>query len=111
MKKHFLKIEPRFYIPVEKGIKTFEVRLNDRDYQVGDVLILREFTNGEYTGRVQHKRITYILQDLKYVQQGYVVLAFENYLSPDFTYCEKCVYFDECKRQAFFSGCFNGSYI
>jgi hypothetical protein len=43
MKTHILKIHPEYFKEVKSGKKTFEVRLNDRDYKVGDLVILREF--------------------------------------------------------------------
>jgi len=51
---HELKIYPQYYRAVECGDKTFEVRLNDRGYQKGDTVILREFDpdyllSGDYT--------------------------------------------------------------
>ena len=51
MKHIYVKILPEYYEAVKCGDKTFEVRLNDRDYQVNDVLHLQEFNNGEYTRR------------------------------------------------------------
>jgi len=50
-KVHFLKIMPRFFQRVLSGNKTAELRKNDRSYQVGDILVLREFYNDKYTGR------------------------------------------------------------
>lgn len=41
--KHELKTWPEFFGPILKGEKTFEIRANDRKFNVGDVLILREF--------------------------------------------------------------------
>lgn len=38
MKHHSLKIKPKYLDDLMSGKKTFEVRLNDRDYQVGDRL-------------------------------------------------------------------------
>lgn len=40
---HDLKIWPEHFAAVVSGDKTFEVRVNDRDYQVGDVLHLQEY--------------------------------------------------------------------
>lgn len=40
--EHDLKILSPYFIAVEDGSKPFEVRRNDRNYQVGDTLLLRE---------------------------------------------------------------------
>ena len=53
MKTHELKIWPQWFDAVRIGSKTFEIRKNDRNYAVGDKLVLEEFRPGvgEYTGR------------------------------------------------------------
>ena len=79
MKHIYLKILPEYYEAVKCGDKTFEVRLNDRDYQVNDVLHLQEFNNGEYTGRELVKVISYLLNDTAYCKEGYVVLALKDH--------------------------------
>lgn len=38
MKLHELKIKHAYLVDVALGIKTFELRKNDRDYQVGDLI-------------------------------------------------------------------------
>jgi len=43
MKAHDLKIYPEYWEDIVTGKKTFEVRKNDRDYQVGDLLLFRKF--------------------------------------------------------------------
>lgn len=40
---HELKIWPEFYLRVANGTKTFEYRENDRNYQAGDKVILKEW--------------------------------------------------------------------
>lgn len=40
MKIHKLKTLPEYWWAVNDGTKTFEVRKNDRDFQVGDYLIM-----------------------------------------------------------------------
>ena len=48
MTEHLLKLNHKYYDAVANGIKTFEIRENDRDYRVGDTLILRRCDdNGE----------------------------------------------------------------
>ena len=71
---HELKCWPEPFAAVERGEKCHEVRKADRDFQAGDVLTLREWvpgmtfhssltgqtTDGWYTGRVTHRRVTYV---------------------------------------------------
>ena len=61
---HCLKTWPRYFNDIKTGLKTFELRRNDRDYQVGDILKLREWdqTAQDYTGEIIKKEITYILE-------------------------------------------------
>lgn len=75
MKWHLLKTWPDSFEAVMRGVKPFEVRVNDRDYQVGDVLVLQEFipegprgnrfmvgpTPRGYTGRAIIVRVTYMI--------------------------------------------------
>jgi hypothetical protein len=47
--QHELKIWPQYFEPVAQGLKTFEVRKNDRAYQAGDTVVLREWNPEEIT--------------------------------------------------------------
>lgn len=80
MKYHELKISPRFFQAVWDGIKPFEIRKDDRDYQRGDILILREWDGAKYTGSALCVQITYILQDAQEygLMDGYVVLGIRH---------------------------------
>lgn len=40
MATHDLKLSDKYFNDVKNGIKTFEIRNNDRGYQVGDILVL-----------------------------------------------------------------------
>ena len=72
---HYLKTIQPYYDEVESGNKTFEIRVNDRNYQVGDILILQEWTGTDYTGKSITKQVTYILDDAQFVPSGYVCMA------------------------------------
>ena len=92
-KLHDLKILKEYFDAKLAGIKPFEIRYNDRDFQVGDYLRLREIvpTPGtspvihEYTGRVLITEVLYILKGVG-LQDGYVALGEcpEDYLENDF---------------------------
>jgi len=60
---HKLKTWPVFYDDVESGVKTFEIRENDRNFQVGDTLILEKFEpeTGEYTGESISVKVDYTI--------------------------------------------------
>ena len=85
MKIHELKTVPPFFNLVESGVKKFEMRINDRDYQVGDVLHLREYvpqkniTAAYYTGRECLVRVTYILTHgaLPDMPNNFVIMSIE----------------------------------
>ena len=40
---HELKIWPQYFCRVADGSKTFEVRENDRGFQPGDIVVLKEY--------------------------------------------------------------------
>lgn len=77
---HYLKTWTPYFQDVKKGIKNFEVRKNDRNYQVGDTLILEEFEpdNKKYTGAWIPKLVKYKLDDPQFVKEGYVVLGLQD---------------------------------
>ena len=81
-KFHQLKTEKPYFDEVVSGNKKFEVRKNDRDFKVGDVLVLEEietYPKGRYryTGEEYSVKVLYILDDERFVQPGYVVMSIE----------------------------------
>lgn len=78
MTNHNLKIRSEYYQDVMEEKKTFELRKNDRDYKVGDTIKLWEIDeNGEKTGRMLQRVITYILKDVPQygLDSEYVILG------------------------------------
>lgn len=73
---HELKIYPKYFDAVLNGNKQFEIRKNDRNFQVGDNIFLREWDNIKYSGRTIFAEITYVLDD-KFIglTEGYVALG------------------------------------
>lgn len=53
---HVLKCWPDSFNAILGGEKTYEVRVNDRDYQLGDVLVLREYMP-EWSARYAFKNV------------------------------------------------------
>ncbi|ALY07531.1 hypothetical protein 2AV2_79 [Nodularia phage vB_NpeS-2AV2] len=77
---HDLKVDPYYFGLVATKKKPFEVRNNDRNFKVGDYILLREFDRStkKYTGQQLAKiRITYVLEDYPALVEGYVVLGLD----------------------------------
>ncbi|MFZ2619561.1 MAG: DUF3850 domain-containing protein [Alphaproteobacteria bacterium] len=61
--QHILKSEPHQFEPTRLGLKLHDLRRNDdRNFAVGDTVVLREFLPDQqrYTGREVEATITYI---------------------------------------------------
>lgn len=77
-KTHELKILPKYFKDVVDGDKNFELRKNDRNFKIGDSLMLKEFDNGAYTGDSVQVVVTYILVGGEYgLDKDYVILGIE----------------------------------
>ncbi len=86
-KTHKLKTDPKPFSDSFIGVKGFEIRYDDRDYQVGDTLILMETKysgddmreNGKplnFTSRQVHQTVDYILRGPIYgLNSGWVILG------------------------------------
>ena len=85
MKVHELKIDTDVFHATLQQRKTYEIRLNDRGYRVGDYLFLREteFTGEEmkdgakliYTGNAIMRLVTHMLESEYGLEQGWCIMS------------------------------------
>lgn len=81
--KHELKTWPEYFQAVVSGVKTFEVRKNDRQFSPGDVLVLQEYdprvlnkdSGTSYTGRICEVEVCYFLDNFVGIEPGYCLMA------------------------------------
>ena len=81
MKEHHLKTWSGHFEAVIQGVKTFEVRKDDRGFRVGDILILKEYDpqTEQYTGREARQLVIYIMSGGQFgIQFGYCVMGIEE---------------------------------
>lgn len=81
MKEHNLKTWPEYFQALWDGNKTFEVRKDDRGFNVGDVLILEEYDHIKdmYLGRRILCEVSYKLSGGSFgIEQGFCVLGIKN---------------------------------
>ena len=78
---HELKILPQWFADVNSGKKDFEIRRNDRDFKIGDLLRLKEYEHGKYTGKEVIRKIKYIYKgDGAYgLSEDYCILGLEQW--------------------------------
>ncbi|MGP6378218.1 DUF3850 domain-containing protein [Yersinia bercovieri] len=80
---HALKIIPEHFDAVFIGYKKAELRLNDRNFSVGDCLILNEWKlNAGYSGRSFVVEVTHVTP-CDFAIPNYVMLSFEGIDSID----------------------------
>jgi len=75
--KHELKTLPIYWDMVNSGAKTFEVRKNDRDFKVGDILHLYRSVDADFYGaEFMELAVTYVLHGGQFgIEPGYVVMG------------------------------------
>lgn len=86
---HELKITCNYFNDILFLKKNFEVRKNDRDFRVNDILILKEYDNIEkqYTGCKAKFKVLYVLKDKDFpqgIQEGYCVMRIKLLEYTDF---------------------------
>ncbi len=84
-KTHELKTDPLVFDDSFNNKKLFELRFNDRDFNVGDTLVLKEtkfsgieMKNGKpliYTNRIIHQKVNYILSGGYGLMDGWVIIG------------------------------------
>lgn len=81
IKVHYLKTWPEFFNaviePDPSKRKTVEIRKNDRDFKVGDALVLMEYdpVTEQYTDRQRVVVVTHILSGQPWLPDGYVAMS------------------------------------
>ena len=81
MKEHKLKTWPVLFADVEAGVKTFEIRKNDRNFRTGDILVLQEYepSTNQYSGREISVVVNYsICLDGLPGLDGFIGMSIEN---------------------------------
>lgn len=83
--RHVLKSWPEIFQPMLEGTKTFDVRNDERRFNVGDTLVLREYDpkTGNYSGREIKREVMFVLMGggagstppYHGVARGFVVLS------------------------------------
>lgn len=87
---HELKTWPEHFSAVNDGSKAFELRQDDRWFEVGDILHLREWSpdSGDYTGRQCSRRVTYLLRGGQFgLTEGHVAMSLAHDYSGEIQHC------------------------
>ena len=78
---HTLRIKLKYYQAIVSGRKTFEVRKDDRDFEVGDLIRFIVFDGISWIYEYETFRITYKLTAKEFpdgIKEGYCVLSIER---------------------------------
>lgn len=79
-KMHFLKTWTEFFDPIAAGKKRFELRKNDRDFRVGDLLVLARYDRlkKQILPGYVCVEVTYMLEGFPGLKTGYCILGWLN---------------------------------
>lgn len=77
MEIHYLKINTKYLDRIISGQKTFEIRKNDRDYQVGDQLFLKESNPDCEILNARNVKAKIIYTSTFQQKEGYIVLGID----------------------------------
>lgn len=72
------KILPNYFEKVKTGVKQFEIRKDEDGVSPGDLLLLCEYENNDYTGRIILKKVSYVLRNVPQygLMDGYCIIGF-----------------------------------
>ena len=78
LKRHKLICVQPFFDQIKTGVKTFELRRNDRDFQVGDWVYLHEYDmlQDVYSGQSIRVEITYVLENRAGLDDDMCIFSF-----------------------------------
>jgi hypothetical protein len=80
-RKHDLKCWPEPFAAIRAGLKHWELRLNDRDYQVGDLLWQKEWdpASEQYTGEATGNLVIWMLKGPAFgLPEGYCIMSLDR---------------------------------
>ena len=79
---HEIEVWPAYFHPISSGEKRFEVRRDDRGFQKGQVLWIREYDymarsyRDKHTGNAVFARIDWVLSGGQFgIEPGYIVMS------------------------------------
>jgi len=88
MTVHDLKTDSDVFKASDDGVKPYEIRKDDRNFEVGDTLVLRETESTgaemakgaplEYTGNILKLMVVHKLKDVYGLKSGWCILAVEK---------------------------------
>lgn len=78
---HVLKTNPEIFELVKNGTKTFEYRKNDRDFKLGDLIILSKWEHNGFSEKLPFSlKITYILYGGQFgIPKEYCIFSWCNH--------------------------------
>ena len=75
---HILKTHPEYFQAIAQGLKTFDIRKNDRNFNPLDELILKEYNPAteQFTGAFVTVRVMYIMYGGQFgLEKGFVAMG------------------------------------
>lgn len=77
MKVIVKKVLSEYFQPVKYREKNFEIRKDEDEIDVGDILVLKEWTGNDYTGKLVKRTVKFVLRNVpEYgLMPGYCIIG------------------------------------
>lgn len=103
---HEIEIHSKFFAPIANGDMPFVLVHNDKNYCIGDELIIKERINKEhnvlknYIGHTCRRKITYVLQGKEFgVAYGYIALGLVQTMTQESIFEHVCELYGYSPKQ------------
>ena len=99
---HILKTENPHFLDIYQGRKRFELRFNDRNFKIGDFLILREYSKhfGGYSSSWHAVKVIHMMEGPTLgLAEGWVILSIARIRNYNETKFVRQHYFDHLKLE------------
>lgn len=88
-KVHEIKVSSLFFNDIYESENIFESDFENKDYQVGDIIVLEEYSDGRYTGLESHRVVSYKIDKNQYgIYKDWCILGLRSMNDNDYKIME-----------------------
>ena len=72
---HRFNVDPIEFHNIKRHFKFYDIRINDREYRIGDTIVYKELEDFGLSGEEVKREVSYLETKAEGLQDGYVILS------------------------------------